>query len=171
MVVASRSTKAQTKGTRADEAAALLPETRTELWLFILFSLVIGAAWEVLFRGYLIWVLEPRLTTFGAVTAAAGGLRPRPWLQDAAPVLRQPSSGSAVHHSLYPHAQPVVAHADPHRRALDRRSGAPPQRAHEGRGVSLAPKRHARLTVRSDPPIQRPPRFGGGLLRGSSSVG
>ena len=71
MVVASRSTKAQTKGTRADEAAALLPETRTELWLFILFSLVIGAAWEVLFRGYLIWVLEPRLTTFGAVTAAA----------------------------------------------------------------------------------------------------
>ncbi len=70
MSIASRSTKATAKGAQADEAAALLPDTKTELWLFILFSLTIGAAWEVLFRGYLIWVLEPRLTTVGAVAAA-----------------------------------------------------------------------------------------------------
>ena len=59
------------KRPQTDETAALLPDTKAELWLFVVFSLVIGTAWEVLFRGYLIWALEPRLTTAGAVAAAA----------------------------------------------------------------------------------------------------
>jgi membrane protease YdiL (CAAX protease family) len=71
MSIAMGRAAATRQGVQADEAAALLPDTRMELWLFIAFSIVIGAGWEILFRGYLIWALEPRLTTMGAVIAAA----------------------------------------------------------------------------------------------------
>jgi membrane protease YdiL (CAAX protease family) len=54
------------------EALALFPTTRTELVLFIALSLVVGCSWEILFRGYLLWVLRPHIGLVAGVFVAAG---------------------------------------------------------------------------------------------------
>ena len=53
------------------DALALLPQTTNEQRVFILFSLVVGFGWEVLFRGFLLWFLTPLVGTVGAVVIAA----------------------------------------------------------------------------------------------------
>lgn len=50
---------------------ALLPETRSEAFLFVVFSVVAGFGWEVLYRGFLLWFLQPFVTVWGAVLIAA----------------------------------------------------------------------------------------------------
>lgn len=52
-------------------AEAMLPQTRVEWRLFLLMALVIGAGWELLYRGYLMWALEPLIGTPLAVALAA----------------------------------------------------------------------------------------------------
>ncbi|MBB6253744.1 CPBP family intramembrane glutamic endopeptidase [Nitrospirillum iridis] len=52
-------------------AEALLPSTPDEKRVFIALSLVIGTAWEILYRGYLLWMLIPLVGTVGAVAVAA----------------------------------------------------------------------------------------------------
>jgi len=44
-------------------AGAMLPQTQLEWRLFLLMALVLGAGWELLYRGYLVWVLEPHIGT------------------------------------------------------------------------------------------------------------
>jgi membrane protease YdiL (CAAX protease family) len=58
-------------GTSDAAGEAMLPQTPGEWRLFLLVTLVIGAGWELLYRGYLIWVLEPQLGTPLAVAIAA----------------------------------------------------------------------------------------------------
>ena len=53
------------------EALAMLPRTAAELRVFVLFAVVIGFAWEVLFRGFLLWFLTPIVGIVGAVVIAA----------------------------------------------------------------------------------------------------
>ncbi|MES2441979.1 MAG: CPBP family intramembrane glutamic endopeptidase [Pseudomonadota bacterium] len=53
------------------QAAALLPETRAEWGLFFVSMPLITTAWELLYRGYLVWALEPRLGTTLAVVLPA----------------------------------------------------------------------------------------------------
>jgi membrane protease YdiL (CAAX protease family) len=64
----------------------MIPKTRGELALFLLTSLVIGLGWELLYRGYLVWALEPRLGTVASVACASlayglahGGKTLREW--------------------------------------------------------------------------------------------
>jgi membrane protease YdiL (CAAX protease family) len=54
----------------------LLPRTSTEMWGFMGLSLMIGAGWELLYRGFLLWGLAPVIGTAGAIviTALAYGL-------------------------------------------------------------------------------------------------
>ena len=60
------------KTSDADGAAlAMLPATTAELCVFVAFSCIVGLAWETLYRGYLMWWLEPRLGTAFAVVVAA----------------------------------------------------------------------------------------------------
>ena len=58
-------------GPAADEAAALMPQSPEERRLFILFSLTVGIGWELLYRGFLLWVLIPPLGLIGAIPVAA----------------------------------------------------------------------------------------------------
>jgi membrane protease YdiL (CAAX protease family) len=51
--------------------AELLPATAGESCLFLLFSLVAGFGWELLYRGYLLWALTPLTGTPAAVVLAA----------------------------------------------------------------------------------------------------
>ena len=51
---------------RFGDLDVLLPHTRTELIWFIVLSLSAGFCEEFIFRGYLIWVLQPSLTLWGA---------------------------------------------------------------------------------------------------------
>lgn len=55
------------------EAAAheLLPKTLPELRISVLAAFVLGFGWEVLFRGYLLFALEPAVGTAAAVAIAA----------------------------------------------------------------------------------------------------
>ncbi|MBX3593172.1 CPBP family intramembrane glutamic endopeptidase [Sphingomonas sp.] len=48
-----------------------LPQTAGERQLFIVFGLVAGAGWELLYRGFLLWVLTPLAGSVGAVCVAA----------------------------------------------------------------------------------------------------
>lgn len=50
---------------------SILPQSPKERQLFLVFTLVIGSGWELLYRGYLLWVLEPRIGTIAAVILAA----------------------------------------------------------------------------------------------------
>ena len=54
-----------------ESALEMLPATTAELCVFFAFCCIIGIAWEVLYRGYLMWWLEPRLGTAFAVVVAA----------------------------------------------------------------------------------------------------
>ena len=51
--------------------ADLLPQTDRDTRLFILFSLVAGFGWELLYRGFLLWALTPLLGAPAAVVVAA----------------------------------------------------------------------------------------------------
>ncbi len=53
------------------DALELLPVTPRERMAFLAMSVVIGFAWELLYRGYLYWVLAPRMGTILAVVLAA----------------------------------------------------------------------------------------------------
>lgn len=53
------------------ESNDLLPRTSAEFWTFMLVALVIGAGWEVLYRGFLLWLLSPLVGVIGAVCIAA----------------------------------------------------------------------------------------------------
>lgn len=48
-----------------------LPRTRHELALFMVFGLLAGCGWELLYRGFLMWFLTPRLGVIAAVCVAA----------------------------------------------------------------------------------------------------
>jgi len=54
-----------------ERAAGILPSQRGELPGFLLTLLVAAIAWELLYRGFLLWALEPWLGTAGAIVAAA----------------------------------------------------------------------------------------------------
>jgi len=55
----------------AEAAAAMMPQTVSERRLAVVAFVVIGVAWEVLYRGYLLWRLTPRLGLIGAIVVAA----------------------------------------------------------------------------------------------------
>ena len=44
---------------RDDRGGSIMPRTGAEVRLFLLFSPVVGFAWEFLYRAYLLWWLEP----------------------------------------------------------------------------------------------------------------
>jgi membrane protease YdiL (CAAX protease family) len=48
-----------------------MPETPAEWRLFLISMPVIAVAWELLYRGYLVWAIEPRLGTTAAVLLPA----------------------------------------------------------------------------------------------------
>jgi membrane protease YdiL (CAAX protease family) len=58
-------------GPIGEDAAALLPQTGAEFCPFLVMSVVLGAGWELLYRGYLLWWLEPRVGMAGAILVAA----------------------------------------------------------------------------------------------------
>lgn len=49
----------------------LIPRTRRELALFLVFALLAGCGWELLYRGFLMWFFVPHVGTAGAVCIAA----------------------------------------------------------------------------------------------------
>lgn len=53
------------------ESNELLPRNRHELILFLGFGLLAGCGWELLYRGFLIWFLVPRIGMVGAICLAA----------------------------------------------------------------------------------------------------
>ncbi len=69
-LLARRFRKSADEATEWD-ALVMLPQNATELRVFVLFAVVIGFAWEVLFRGFLLWFLTPLLGIVGAVLIAA----------------------------------------------------------------------------------------------------
>jgi membrane protease YdiL (CAAX protease family) len=52
-------------------ASDLLPTTPNERRMFLVMGVVLGVAWELLYRGYLLWMLAPRLGTVAAVVIAS----------------------------------------------------------------------------------------------------
>jgi membrane protease YdiL (CAAX protease family) len=62
-----RSAKAPITG-----ASDVLPATPAEFAVFIAFSLIVGVSWELLFRGYLLWSLQPHIGLIPSVLLAAG---------------------------------------------------------------------------------------------------
>jgi membrane protease YdiL (CAAX protease family) len=64
---------AQMKSTKGKikEAQALTPTTRSEFIVFSIFCIVAGCAWEVLYRGYLLWALPPKIGLIGGIVVAA----------------------------------------------------------------------------------------------------
>jgi membrane protease YdiL (CAAX protease family) len=66
--------RAQLRSTKAPNSVDLdiLPTTATEFSAFVAFSFVVGCSWEVLFRGYLLWALQPHIgLVFSVLLAAA----------------------------------------------------------------------------------------------------
>jgi membrane protease YdiL (CAAX protease family) len=64
--------RAKRKGVQTPpETLDLLPKTPGDFAAFLAMGVVVGLAWEVLFRGYLLWFLTPRLGIVGAVLAAS----------------------------------------------------------------------------------------------------
>ncbi|HET6913857.1 MAG TPA: CPBP family intramembrane glutamic endopeptidase [Rhodanobacteraceae bacterium] len=53
------------------EGNELLPRTAGELRRFLILSLLVGAGWEVLYRGFLLWFLAPHVGTVVSVCVAA----------------------------------------------------------------------------------------------------
>ena len=56
---------------RDEKGDAIMPRTAAELRLFLLLTLVIGFAWELLYRAYLLWWLEPLVGVPAAVLLAS----------------------------------------------------------------------------------------------------
>ena len=69
LTIATRS-KAHKDESLVAAARGFLPETKSEMLLFVVFSFVVGVAWEVLYRGFLLWFLEPLVSLWGAVLVA-----------------------------------------------------------------------------------------------------
>jgi membrane protease YdiL (CAAX protease family) len=63
--------KAEVDAETMKRAEAMLPKTRGERAAFVAVMLVVGAGWELLYRGYLLWALEPKLGTIAAVLVAS----------------------------------------------------------------------------------------------------
>ncbi len=53
------------------KAKLLLPQTRSEFALFLLFAIAVGFGWEVLYRGFLLDYLVPHIGMVAAVVVAA----------------------------------------------------------------------------------------------------
>ena len=56
---------------QAETMKRMLPQKSAEWPAFIAFCLTVGVAWEVLYRGYLLWFLSPIVGTVGAVAVAS----------------------------------------------------------------------------------------------------
>lgn len=56
---------------QAETMERMLPQKSAEWPAFIAFCLTVGVAWEVLYRGYLLWFLSPLVGTVGAVVIAS----------------------------------------------------------------------------------------------------
>ena len=63
--------KAKSAALRTEKSEDIMPRTAAELRLFVLLTLVIGFAWELLYRAYLLWWLEPLVGVPAAVVVAA----------------------------------------------------------------------------------------------------
>ena len=70
LLVIGLTIKPRAKAEAAPEPA-LLPETPAEWRLFLVSMPIIAIAWELLYRGYLVWALEPRFGTVLAVLLPA----------------------------------------------------------------------------------------------------
>ncbi|HEX7324093.1 MAG TPA: CPBP family intramembrane glutamic endopeptidase [Rhodanobacteraceae bacterium] len=55
----------------ASDEDPLAPRTRQELWLLIIVVVLLGAGWEILYRGFLLWLLVPRVGSVAAICIAA----------------------------------------------------------------------------------------------------
>ncbi len=55
----------------APPPSPMLPETPAEWRLFVISMPIIAVAWELLYRGYLVWMIEPRLGIVAAVVLPA----------------------------------------------------------------------------------------------------
>ena len=55
----------------ADKSDSIMPRTGAEIRLFTLLALVIGFAWEFLYRAYLLWWLEPLVSLPVAIVLAS----------------------------------------------------------------------------------------------------
>jgi membrane protease YdiL (CAAX protease family) len=66
-IVAPRAKRPANPQRNAD-AEAMMPVGARETAWFLAFAVVVGAGWEVLYRGYLWWVLAPLLGPVGAVS-------------------------------------------------------------------------------------------------------
>lgn len=53
------------------EGADMFPETRSERRVFAVMALALGAGWELLYRGYLLWALTPVTGQIAAIALAA----------------------------------------------------------------------------------------------------
>lgn len=70
LVIPTLLAKAPAKGVEAKDADFLKPEGPVELTHFTAMVLLIGFAWEVLYRGFLLWWLVPMVGTILAVLLA-----------------------------------------------------------------------------------------------------
>lgn len=70
LVIPTLLAKAPAPGVQANDADILKPEGPVELAHFITLVLLIGFAWEVLYRGFLLWWLVPMVGTTLAVLLA-----------------------------------------------------------------------------------------------------
>lgn len=51
--------------------SAIMPETDRDLRLFLITAVAISSCWELLYRAYLLWLLEPSFGVIVAVLASA----------------------------------------------------------------------------------------------------
>lgn len=71
LVVSTLASKAVPGSATPQTARDLMPQTGAEVWLFVLFAVVVAVAWEALYRGFLLWVLTPHVGQIGAIGIAA----------------------------------------------------------------------------------------------------
>lgn len=77
LLIAGTLTKRKHKDRKSEKTAGrlpknnLIPHTRRELGLFLVFALLAGCGWELLYRGFLMWFFVPHVGTAGAVCVAA----------------------------------------------------------------------------------------------------
>lgn len=59
------------ESSREQAALAELPRGRRDMALYLLFALAAGAGWEILYRGFLLWWLQPLIGLVGAIAVAS----------------------------------------------------------------------------------------------------